>query len=92
MISVGELYDYAVVDVTVYLKDTNFLTNQIYIDYSQNTSNYFALFTNLSLNINYRFRVTFEVIYNSLLGNKITTCSYSEGYFNTTGSYINNVY
>ena len=26
MISVGELYDYAVVDVTVYLKDTNFLT------------------------------------------------------------------
>jgi hypothetical protein len=78
--------------VEAYNDDTSILTNQLYIDYNQNTSNYIAVFTNLSLNINYRFRVTFEVIYNSLLGNKITTCSYSEGYFNTTGSYINNVY
>jgi len=68
------------------------LTNQLYVDFVPGEANYEATFTNLSLNIYYRFRVTFEATYVGYLNNKVITCSYSEGYFDTTNEYINNTY
>lgn len=68
------------------------LTNRLYVDFVPGEANYEATFTNLSLNIYYRFRVTFEATYVGYLNNKVITCSYSEGYFDTTNEYINNTY
>jgi hypothetical protein len=68
------------------------LTNQLYVDFIPGESNYETTFNNLSLNIYYRFRVTFEATYVGYLNNKVKTCSYAEGYFDTTNSYINNTY
>jgi len=68
------------------------LTNQLYVDFIPGESNYETTFNNLSLNIYYRFRVTFEATYVGYLNNKVKTCSYAEGYFDTTNSYLNNTY
>lgn len=68
------------------------LTNQLYVDFVPGQANYETTFYNLSLNIYYRFRVTFEATYTGYLNNQVKTCSYAEGYFDTTNSYINNTY
>ena len=68
------------------------LTNQLYVDFVPGESNYEATFSNLSLNIYYKFKVTFEATYNGSLNNKVITCSYAEGYFDTTNNYINSTY
>jgi hypothetical protein len=78
--------------IRAYDNDTNVLTNQSYIDFIDGQSNYNYLINNLSLNVNYRFEVIFEATYNSLLNNKIITCSSSEGFFDTTSLYLNNKY
>jgi YVTN family beta-propeller protein len=72
--------------------DTNALTNKKTVDFVDGQANYESLFTNLPLNVNYRFKVTFEATYYAYLNNEVITCSYSEGYFDTTNSYINNTY
>jgi hypothetical protein len=55
-------------------------------------SNYETTITNLALNQYYRFRVLYETTYTGYLNNKVTTCSFSDGYFDTKNSYINNTY
>ena len=72
--------------------DTNALTNKKTVDFVNGQANYQSLLTNLPLNVNYRFKVTFEATYYAYLNNEVITCSYSEGYFDTTNSYINNTY
>ena len=72
--------------------DTNVLTNKKTVDFVNGQANYESLLTNLPLNVNYRFKVTFEATYYAYLNNEVITCSYSEGYFDTTNSYINNTY
>jgi len=78
--------------VQVFNDNTSILTNQLFVDYVPGQSNYTATFDNLSLNVEYRFRVTFEATYTGYLNNKVITCSYAEGYFDTTSAYINNTY
>jgi hypothetical protein len=78
--------------VQAFNDDTDALTNQKIVDFVDGQANYESLLTNLPLNINYRFKVTFEATYYAYLNNEVITCSYSEGYFDTTNSYINNTY
>lgn len=78
--------------VDVFDNTSGALSNNLVVDFIPGTANYEATFNNLSLNIYYKFRVTFEATYTGYLNNKVVTCSYSEGYFDTTNSYINNTY
>lgn len=78
--------------IQAYNNDTNILTNQVFVDYVDGQSSYETTLTNLSININFRFKVTLESTYTGYLNNKVVTCSYAEGYFDTTGAYINNTY
>jgi hypothetical protein len=78
--------------IEAFNNDTGVKTNQLFLDYSPSISNYEVVLNSLSLNVNYRFRVTFEATYTGYLNNKVITCSYSEGFFNTTSAYINNTY
>lgn len=76
----------------VYDDNTNNLLNQNYVDFVPGESNYESIFTSLPLNLYFKFTVTFEATYVGYLGNKVITCSSSEGYFDTTNRYINNTY
>ena len=78
--------------IQAYNNDTNILTNQVFVDYVDGQSSYETTLTNLSININFRFKVTLESTYTGYLNNKVVTCSYAEGYFDTTNAYINNTY
>lgn len=78
--------------VQAFNDDTNALINQKIVDFVDGQANYESLLTNLPLNVNYRFKVTFEATYYAYLNNEVITCSYSEGYFDTTNSYIKNTY
>jgi hypothetical protein len=78
--------------IQAYNNDTNILTNQVFVDYVDGQSSYETTLTNLSLNINFKFKVTLESTYTGYLNNKVVTCSYAEGYFDTTNAYINNTY
>lgn len=62
------------------------------IPFIDGTSAYQSTISSLSLNFYYRFRVTFETKYTAYLDNEVTTCSYSEGCFDTKSGYINNTY
>jgi DNA-binding beta-propeller fold protein YncE len=72
--------------------NSGILTNTLYVGFVPGQTNYQANFNNLSLNVYYKFKVTFEVTYTGYLNNKVTTCSYAEGYFDTANSYIKNTY
>lgn len=78
--------------IQAFNNDTGVLTNQKTVDFVDGQSNYESLLTNLPLNVNYKFKVTFEATYYAYLNNEVITCSNSEGYFDTTNSYINNTY
>ena len=78
--------------IQAYNNVTNILSNQVFVDYVDGQSSYETTLTNLSININFRFKVTLESTYTGYLNNKVVTCSYAEGYFDTTGAYINNTY
>jgi hypothetical protein len=78
--------------IEAFNNNTGVKTNQLFLDYLPSVSNYEVVLNSLSLNVNYRFRVTFEATYTGYLNNKVITCSYSEGFFNTTSAYINNTY
>lgn len=78
--------------IKAYDKNTNVLTNQGFVDFIENQTNYTYNINNLSLNVEYRFEIVFESTYKGLLNNNITTCSISEGFFDTTSLYLNNKY
>jgi hypothetical protein len=78
--------------VQAFNDDTNLLMNQNIVPFVSGQSNYESLFTNLSIGINYIFRVTFESTYVGYLNNSIITCSFAEGYFDTNNDYIKNTY
>ena len=62
------------------------------VNYEQNKTDYDTTITDIAIGNYYKFRVLFETTYKGYLNNEITTCSYSEGYFNTKSDYINNSY
>jgi hypothetical protein len=68
------------------------LSQKTPIDFIVGQPYYSSLFTNLPLETELRFKVTFEAKYIGYLNNEVITCSYAEAYANTTGEYINNVY
>ena len=70
-------------NTVLYEQQTPFVTDLV---------NYELTFNSLGLDLYYRFRVTFQTTYTTYLNNEITTCSYSEGYFDTVNEYINNTY
>lgn len=70
-------------NTVLYQQETEFVSNKV---------NYDLTFNSLALDLYYRFRVTFQTTYTTYLNNEITTCSYSEGYFDTVNEYINNTY
>lgn len=74
--------------------DTNYNTilYQKIVLLENDKSNYETTITNLALNQYYAFRVLYETTYTGYLNNKVTTCSFSDGYFDTKNSYINNTY
>ena len=74
--------------------DTNYNTilYQKILLLENDKSNYETTITNLALNQYYMFRVLYETTYTGYLNNKVTTCSFSDGYFDTKNSYINNTY
>jgi len=78
--------------VQAFNDDTGNLTNQQIVNFTPTTSNYAVTFKSLPLNVSFRFRVTFEATYLGYFNNKVITCSYSEGYFDTKDNYINNTY
>jgi len=78
--------------IKLYDDDTGNLTNQTSVNFVPTISNYSALLTNLPLNVNFKFKLIFEATYNGYLNNQVITCSYAEGYFDTTNLYINNTY
>lgn len=78
--------------VEVFNKQTNLLLYKVEQQFIPTQANYEATFNSLSLNIYYKFKVTFEATYTGYLNNKVITCSYAEGYFDTTNNYINNTY
>lgn len=78
--------------IKLYDDDTGNLTNQTFVDFQPTISNYSALLSNLPLNVNFKFKLIFETTYNGYLNNQVITCSYAEGYFDTTNQYINNTY
>lgn len=78
--------------VQAFNDDTDNLTNQEITPFVPTVANYSVTFTSLPLNVNFRFRVTFEATYVGYLNNEVITCSYSEGYFDTNNNYINNTY
>lgn len=80
--------------VQVFKKDdpSNLVMYQKTQPFVNGLANYTTTINNIALNLYYRFRVTFEAEYTAYLDNKITTCSFSEGYFDTTSRYLNNTY
>lgn len=78
--------------VDVYDNTTNNLLFKNYVNFVPGESNYTSTFTSLPLNVYFKFVVTFEATYTGYLNNKVITCSQSEGFFDTTGSLINNTY
>jgi len=78
--------------VQAFNDDNGLLMNQNVVPFISEQANYESLFTNLSIGINYVFRVTFESTYVGYLNNNIITCSFAEGYFDTNNDYIKNTY
>ena len=70
----------------------NLLGENPTIDFVEGEAYYSSLFTNLPLDTELRFKVTFETKYIGYLNNEVITCSFAEAYANTTGEYINSVY
>lgn len=62
------------------------------LPFVEGSNSYNSTVTSLSLNQYYRFRIIHKTTYTGYLDNKVTTCSYDEGFFNTKNSYINNTY
>lgn len=62
------------------------------LPFVEGLGSYESTVNSLSLNQYYRFRVIHKTTYTGYLDNKVTTCSYDEGFFNTKNSYINNTY
>jgi len=68
------------------------LYQSIAIPFFSSQGNYTATINSLTLNQRYRFRVLSRATYTDLANNKIKTCSYSEGFFDTTSQKLNNSY
>ena len=72
--------------------DSGLLMNQNVVPFVDGQANYESKFSNLSVGINFSFRVTFETTYVGYLNNTVITCSFAEGYFDTNNDYIKNTY
>ena len=70
--------------VRLYDEDSNLLLFQnSNIPYLTDQVNYSSLFTNLPVNVKYKFEVVFKVDYHAKMDNNVSTCSFAYGYFNT---------